>query len=300
MSDGVWTIGSGGEIGLDRPRVMAILNVTPDSFSDGGALSSPEAAAMAAVKAQNEGADLLDIGGESTRPGASRVSADEQIRRVVPAIEAIRGAGVGLPISVDTTHSTVVRAAVGACGGAGGGGAVIVNDVSGGEEDPEMFAAAGELGLGMVLMHRLCEPERDSYSDAYSTEPVYEDVVEAVRGYLAERVSRAVEAGVSESSILVDPGLGFGKTIEQNLALVRGTGAFAGLGAGVVSGASRKSFVGRVSLGRDSEPGERISGSVALSVCHLGAGARVFRVHDVGLQVSGLRLAWRIGFGDLG
>ncbi len=295
MSDWIWTIGGGGEIGLDRPRVMAILNVTPDSFSDGGELSSPEDAAVAAVRAEAQGADLLDIGGESTRPGASRVSIDEQIRRVVPAIEAIRGAGVGLPISVDTTHSAVVRSAVGACGG---DGASIVNDVSGGEEDPEMFSVAGELGLGMVLMHRLCEPGRDSYSDAYSTEPAYADVVEEVRGYLADRVSRAVSAGVSGHSIVVDPGLGFGKTVEQNLALVRGTGAFAGLGAGVVSGASRKSFVGRVSLGRESEPVERISGSVALSVCHLGSGARVFRVHDVGLQASALRLAWRIGVGD--
>ena len=297
MSHGIWTIGGGREIGLDCPRVMGILNVTPDSFSDGGELSSPEAAAQAAVRAQAEGADLLDIGGESTRPGASRVSVDEQIRRVVPAIEAIRRAGVRLPISVDTTHSAVVRAAAGACSG---DGASIVNDVSAGEEDAEMFSVVGELGLGMVLMHRLCEPARDSYSDAYAVEPAYEDVVADVRRYLAGRVSLAREAGVSERSMLVDPGLGFGKTVEQNLALVRGTGAFAGLGAGVVSGASRKSFVGRGSLGRDSEPGERISGSVALSVCHLGSGARVFRVHDVGVQASALRLAWRIGVGDGG
>ncbi len=133
MSDSVWTIGGGHEIALDRPRVMAILNVTPDSFSDGGAFSSSEEVAQAAARAQAEGADLLDIGGESTRPGANRVSIDEQIRRVVPAIEAIRSEGVELPISVDTTHSAVVRAAVGACGG---DGAAIVNDVSAGEEDP--------------------------------------------------------------------------------------------------------------------------------------------------------------------
>lgn len=286
MPDREWLIG-GGAMSLDRPRVMAILNVTPDSFSDGGALGSPVAAAEAARVAEAEGADLLDIGGESTRPGAARVSVGEQISRVVPAIEAIRAGGVTLPISVDTTRAAVARAAVVA-------GGSIVNDVSAGDEDPDMLGAMAELGVGVVLMHRLRPPGEDSYSDRYSTGPEYADVVESVRTYLARRVEAAVRAGVAESAVLVDPGLGFGKTVEQNLALIRGSTAFAGLGAGILSGASRKSFVGRVALNRDSSPAERNSASAVFSVCHLWSGARVFRVHDVGLQVQALRSAWAI------
>jgi len=287
MSDGTWLIGGGRVVPLDRPRVMAILNVTPDSFSDGGELSSPAAAVVAARAAESDGADLLDVGGESTRPGAERVAAHEQIARVVPAIEAIRSAGVGLPISVDTTRAAVARAAVGA-------GASIVNDVSGGEEDPEMLATMAELGVGVVLMHRLRPPGEDSYSDRYASEPDYADVVGSVGAYLAGRVSAAVAAGVATGAVLVDPGLGFGKTVEQKLALVRGSAAFAGLGAGVLSAASRKSFVGRVGLGRDSAPSERIFASTAFSVCHLWFGARVFRVHDVRPQAEALRAAWAI------
>lgn len=287
MADEKWLIGGGREIALDRPVVMAILNVTPDSFSDGGVLSSPGAAAEAALRAADEGADLLDIGGESTRPGASRVDAGEQIARVVPAIEAIRQAGVVLPISVDTTRSEVARAAVRA-------GASIVNDVSGGQEDPEMLGVIAELGAGAVLMHRLRPPDADSYSDRYSAAPEYGDVVESVRSYLGSRVEAAVAAGIDERGLVVDPGLGFGKSVEQNLALVRGSEAFAGLGAGILSGASRKSFVGRIALGRDSEPSERIEASAVFSVCHLWSGARVFRVHDVASQVRALRVAWAI------
>lgn len=291
MAGAGWKIGGGVTIALDGPRIMAILNVTPDSFSDGGLLAGRGAVAAAAVRAREDGADLLDIGGESTRPGARRVSAGEQIARIVPAIEAVRDAEVGLPISVDTTLAAVARAAARA---AGGRGATIVNDVSAGEDDAEMLPLAAELGLGVVLMHRLTPPGEDSYSDRYGAGPAYGDVVGEVRAYLEARVARAVAAGVGEEAILVDPGLGFGKTVEQNLALVRGSGAFAGLGAGVLSAASRKSFVGRVALGRDSEPEERIAASAVFSVCHLEAGARVFRVHDVGIQSQALRAAWAI------
>ncbi len=264
---------------------MAILNVTPDSFFDGGVFTGPEAVVKAARRAQEEGADLLDIGGESTRPGAQRVGADEQIRRVVPAIQAIRAAGIGLPISVDTTRAAVAQAAAAA-------GAEIINDVSGGEEDPDLLALAGERGLGLVLMHRLSPPERDSYSDRYAEAPRYADVVDEVRASLARRVAAASAAGVPGSAVLVDPGLGFGKSVEQNVELVRGTGRLLGLGAGVLSAASRKSFVGRLSLGRDSQPGERLAGSIAFSLMHLKAGARVFRVHDVGEQGRALRVGW--------
>ncbi|KAA0213305.1 MAG: dihydropteroate synthase [Leptolyngbya sp. PLA3] len=279
-----WTF-AGRSLALDRPRVMAILNVTPDSFFDGGVFTGPEAVVKAARRAQEEGADLLDIGGESTRPGAQRVGADEQIRRVVPAIQAIRAAGIGLPISVDTTRAAVAQAAAAA-------GAEIINDVSGGEEDPDLLALAGERGLGLVLMHRLSPPERDSYSDRYAEAPRYADVVDEVRASLARRVAAASAAGVPGSAVLVDPGLGFGKSVEQNVELVRGTGRLLGLGAGVLSAASRKSFVGRLSLGRDSQPGERLAGSIAFSLMHLKAGARVFRVHDVGEQGRALRVGW--------
>ncbi|MCL4220181.1 MAG: dihydropteroate synthase [Phycisphaerales bacterium] len=283
---GLWTF-AGRSLTLDRPRVMAILNVTPDSFFDGGVLAGPEAAVAAAHRAVGEGADLLDIGGESTRPGARRVPEEEQIGRVVPVIEAIRAAGVDLPISVDTTRASVARAAAEA-------GAQIVNDVSGGEEDPEMLGLVAQLGLGLVLMHRLRPPESDNYSDRYGEAPRYGDVVEEVRTYLAGRVAAAEGAGLPASAVLVDPGLGFGKSVEQNLDLVRGTGRLRGLGAGVLSAASRKSFVGRVSLGRDSEPSERLAGSIAFSLMHLKAGARVFRVHDVGEQGRALRAGWML------
>ncbi|GAB4385447.1 MAG: dihydropteroate synthase [Phycisphaerales bacterium] len=275
------------EIPLDRPRIMAILNVTPDSFSDGGRLTTRQAIVQAALRAAEEGADILDIGGESTRPGAQRVSADEQIRRVVPAIEAIRAAGITLAISVDTTLAGVARAAADA-------GAVIVNDVSGGEEDADLLCFAAERGLGVVLMHRLCPPESDRYSDQYACPPRYDDVVEDVRAYLAARVEAAQAVGIDRRSILVDPGLGFGKSVEQNVALVRESARFLGLGAGVLSAASRKSFVGRVSLGRDSDPGQRGAGSIAFSLMHLLAGARVFRVHDVADQAAALRVGWAI------
>lgn len=266
---------------------MAILNVTPDSFFDGGLLAGPEAVADAARRAVDEGADLLDVGGESTRPGAPRVPEDEQIRRVVPGIEAVRAAGIDLPISVDTTRAAVARAAADA-------GAQIINDVSGGEDDPDLLPLAGRLGLGLVLMHRLRRPEKDSYSDRYIEAPRYADVVEEVRAYLGGRVEAAGAAGVPASAVLVDPGLGFGKSVEQNVELVRETGRMLGLGAGVLSAASRKSFVGRVSLGRDSEPWERLAGSIAFSLMHLKAGARVFRVHDVGEQERALRAGWRL------
>lgn len=286
MSHESWHIGYGQVIELDRPRIMAILNVTPDSFSDGGQLDSVEAVVGAAERAVASGADLLDIGGESTRPGALRVSEAEQIARVVPAIDAIRRSGVVVPISVDTTHASVALAALRAGGEIG---ASIINDVSGGREDPDLVPLAAEFGFGLVLMDRLCPPESDSYSDEYAAEPEYGDVVSEVRASLEAFTRDAMNAGVERNAILVDPGLGFGKSVAQNLALVRGSGAFVGIGAGVLSGASRKSFVGRVSLGRDSETRERIWGSAAFSVCHYWYGARVFRVHDVAEQVQALR-----------
>lgn len=280
-----WRVRPDAPIDLSRPRIMAILNVTPDSFADGGRFASPQDVATAARRAVDQGADLLDIGGESTRPGAERVAPDEQIERVVPAVRAIRDAGIKAPISVDTTRSAVARAALDA-------GADAINDVSAGEEDDAMLALAAERACGVVLMHRLTPPNQDRYSDQYDRAPAYADVVDEVGAYLCSRLEDAVRAGVAPESVVVDPGLGFGKSVEQNLALIAGTGAIASrTGRPVLSALSRKSFVGRVSLGRDSDPAERLEGTLALSAAHLLAGARVFRVHDVGEHARALPAA---------
>lgn len=267
---------------------MAILNVTPDSFADGGKLADVGSVVDAARAAAEAGADLLDIGGESTRPGAQRVDVDEQIRRVVPAVRAIRDAGLTLPISIDTTRSGVAEAALDA-------GADAINDVAAGTEDASMLALACERGCGLVLMHRATTPERDRYSDAYDRDPTYErGVVGAVSDFLGERLDAAIGAGVSPERVLLDPGLGFGKSVEQNLELIRGTEALLKLGRPVLSALSRKSFVGRVSLGRDSDPSERLAGTLALTALHLQAGARVFRVHDVAPAAEALQAAWAV------
>src|ERR1051326_8059721 len=205
---------------------MAILNLTPDSFSDGGACPTVESAVAAARRAAEEGADILDLGGESTRPGAARVPSDEQVRRVIPVLRAIRADGSRLatiPISIDTTLIPVARAALDA-------GASIINDVSAGIEDPAILDLAAERRSGLVLMHRLAPPDRDSYSDRYEQRPQYDDVVRTVRDFLASRAALAESRGVARSSIVLDPGLGFGKTVEQNLELIRRTPELAALG----------------------------------------------------------------------
>lgn len=275
-----WRLGSKA---VSLPAVMGILNATPDSFSDGGSYATVEAAVAAARRMVGQGAAALDVGGESTRPGAERVSAAEQIARVVPVIEGIRAAGLEIPITVDTTLSMVAEAGLRA-------GADGINDVSAGEEDAEMFTLAARAGCGLVLMHRLRPPGRDRYSDGYGADgPVYEEVVAHVREYLRARARAAEDAGVARAAIIIDPGLGFGKTVEQNLELIRRTGELAALGYPVMSGLSRKSFVGRVSLGRDSRPEERGPGTLALTVAHRLAGASIFRVHDVEPIVQVLR-----------
>lgn len=283
-----WRISPAFTLSLDRPRVMAILNVTPDSFSDGGRHASLEAALERATQAAEQGADVLDVGGESTRPGAARVPPAEQIARVVPVIHAIRRVGVFPgPITVDTTRAEVARAALDA-------GADAINDVAAGLEDPAMLPLAASRGCGIVLMHRLSPPELDQYSDRYQHPPPYTDVVEEVRAFLKDRLTAALHAGLHSHAMLLDPGLGFGKSVEQNLALIRGTPRLLSLGRPVLSGVSRKSFAGRLGLGRDSDPSERLAPSLALSVLHLFHGARVFRVHDVRPHVEALRAAWAV------
>lgn len=271
-------------VDLGRPRVVAILNATPDSFYDGGLLPDARAAAARAREAVRLGAAMLDIGGESTRPGAARVPACEQLARVRPIIEAIRGcddpAVANRPISIDTTLAEVAAAVIDA-------GADAINDVSGGEDDPGLLEVAARTGAGLVLMHRGPAPPLDHYADEYEHEPVYQGgVVAAVGASLARQAQRAMAAGVAHNALVVDPGLGFGKSVAQNMALVRGIDQLASLGHAVYIGASRKRFVGRVSLGRQSEPGERLAGSLAMTVLGALGGALLHRVHDVGEHVE--------------
>lgn len=286
-----WQIAPRRVLTLDRPRIMAILNVTPDSFADGGRYASAHHAAQAADHAAHAGADLIDVGGESTRPGAARVDDEEQVKRVVPVIEQIRrGAGpaAACAISIDTTRARVARAALDA-------GADIVNDTSAGTDDPAILGLCAQRGCGVILMHRAREPAADRYSDAYDREPDYPGgVVACVDRFLRERVDVAEGAGVDPRAIMLDPGLGFGKNVEQNIALIEGTPALLALGLPVLSALSRKSFVGRVSLGRDSLPHERLAGTLALSVEHLRLGARVFRVHDVPEHAQALAAAFAL------
>ena len=283
MNTHLWQIGHNTTIDLAAPCVVAILNITPDSFADGGKLDSPQAATQHAKWCVQEGALVLDIGGESTRPGAHRIDAQEQIRRVVPVIEHIRNSLPEIAISVDTTLAEVAQRAIEA-------GASIINDVSAGEEDESMLRLAAETGSGLVLMHRLRPPDSDSYSDTYTATPQYTDVVDEVRAYLATRLDAAVQAGIAPEAVVLDPGLGFGKDVEQNMELIRRTQELCEIGRPVMSAASRKSFVGRVSLGRQSDPSERLAGSVAVTLLHAIAGARLFRVHDPAPHVQALRV----------
>lgn len=283
----IWRLNGSRVLDLSRPRVIAILNVTPDSFADGGQLSTPQRAADAARRAVDEGADALDVGPASTRPGADPVDADEQIRRAAPAIKAIRDAGVEQPITIDTTLAPVARAALDA-------GADAINDVSAGQEDPDLLPLAVERGVGLILMHRRVPPAHDQYADRYERTPDYgaHGVVHAVRASLAEQLDAAHRAGVPRERVVLDPGLGFGKSVEQNLELLRGTPELLGLGCPVLSALSLKNFVGRVGLGRDSAPAERLPATLALSVAHLRLGVRLFRVHNVPEHRQALDAAW--------
>lgn len=283
----IWKLDPQRAIPLDRPFLIGILNITPDSFSDAGRFDRVAPALAHALRMIEQGADALDIGGESTRPGASRISAPEQIARVIPVIEAIRSAGIDAPITIDTTSAPVAHAALDA-------GADAINDVSAGTEDPRMLALAAARRCALILMHRELPPDRDHYSDQYARSPVQGPVTARVVGALRARRDAAQDAGVDPAGIMLDPGLGFGKDVAQNLELIRETGALAALGCPVLSALSRKSFVGRVALGRDSDPAERLYGTVALSVMHLNAGARCFRVHDVAPHRMALDAAWAL------
>ena len=256
------------------PCVMGIVNVTPDSFSDGGQHADSESAVAHGLRLAAEGAAIIDVGGESTRPGSEPVPVDEELRRVVPVVEGLAAVSPAL-LSVDTTKAAVVRAALDA-------GATVVNDVTALRGDPAMAALVAERGCPVCLMHMLGEPR------TMQDDPRYDDVVAEVTAFLEERLGVAVAAGVREEQVLLDPGIGFGKTLEHNLALLAHLDRIAAIGRPVVLGASRKRFIGAL-LGL--EPGERAAGTVATTVLGLARGAAVLRVHDVRPNVEALRVA---------
>jgi dihydropteroate synthase len=246
---------------------MGVVNVTPDSFSDGGLYLDPAAAVAHALELEREGAAIIDLGGESTRPGAEPVGAAEERRRVIPVIDELVAAGVRAQISIDTSKAAVAAAALAA-------GATFVNDVTAFRGDPEMASVVAASGADCCLMHMLGEPR------TMQEDPRYDDVVAEVKAFLEERIAYAISAGVAEERILVDPGIGFGKTAAHNLELLSRLEGLVTLGRPVVVGTSRKSFLGRLSGGRAT--GERLPGTIATNVLAYERGASVFRVHDVG------------------
>ena len=264
---------AGRTLRLDVPRVMGIVNVTPDSFSDGGEHATTDAAVAHGLRLAGEGADLLDVGGESTRPGAEGVALDEELRRVLPVVERL-AKETSLPISIDTSRPEVMRAAVEA-------GAGMINDVYALRRDGALEAAAS-LGVPVVLMHML--GEQRSMQDA----PAYDDVVAEVHRFLAERIFAAEMAGIDKKRIVVDPGFGFGKTLEHNLALLAQLERFAELGVPVLAGLSRKKGIGTLT-GRE-DPHDRVHGSVAAALIAAQRGARLVRVHDVAATVDVLKV----------
>jgi dihydropteroate synthase len=264
---------AGRVLKLDRPRVLGIVNVTPDSFSDGGEHATVDAAIAHGMKLAEEGADVLDIGGESTRPGAEAVSIEEELRRVIPVIAAL-AKQAALPVSIDTSKPEVMRAAVDA-------GAGMINDVFGLRREGALDAAAA-LGVPVVLMHMLGEPR--SMQDA----PHYDDVVADVHRFLAERIFAAEMAGIAKRRIVVDPGFGFGKTLAHNLALLAQLDRFTELGVPVLAGLSRKKTIGELT-GR-ADPHDRVHGSVAAHLIAAQRGAMLLRVHDVAATVDALKI----------
>jgi dihydropteroate synthase len=259
--------------GLMAPRVMGIVNVTPDSFSDGGSYLEPRAAIARGYELVAEGAVILDIGGESTRPRARPVDEETELRRVLPVLEGL--AGVGVQMSIDTFKPRVAEAALDA-------GATLINDVTALRAAPELAELAAGRGAELCLMHMLGEPR------TMQEHPRYDDVVSEVKAFLEERLAFAVAHGVPEERVLLDPGIGFGKTTDHNLELLQRLGEIVALGRPVVIGTSRKGFLARIA-GRDVN--RRLGGTIATNVLALAQGAEVFRVHDVAPVVDALAVA---------
>jgi dihydropteroate synthase len=245
--------------------LMGVVNVTPDSFSDGGRFLDPSAAVAHGVRLAEEGAAILDIGGESTRPGADPVGAEEELRRVVPVVERLAAACTGSQLSIDTSKAAVARTALDV-------GASYVNDVTAFRGDPAIAGLVAERGVDCCLMHMLGEPR------TMQEDPRYDDVVADVKAFLEQRLAFAVGEGVPEERVTLDPGIGFGKTLQQNLELLRRLDEIAAIGRPVLVGTSRKSFLGKLT-GRDVD--DRLAGTIATNVLAYARGASVFRVHDV-------------------
>jgi dihydropteroate synthase len=269
---------AGKPLDLGAPRVMGILNVTPDSFSDGGRFQGREAALRQAQRMVAEGAAIVDVGGESTRPGAAAVDVESELARVLPVIEALSGE-LPVPVSIDTSKPEVMRAAVAA-------GAGLINDVRALRE-PGALGAAADCGVPVCLMHMQGEPR------SMQQDPSYRDVVAEVRAFLEARIATCEQAGIPRARLMVDPGFGFGKTLHHNLALARGLDRLARLGAPLLVGVSRKAMIGAL-LGDVPIEG-RLHGSVAAALLAAASGASVLRVHDVGPTVQALQIlaAWR-------
>jgi dihydropteroate synthase len=259
---------------------MGILNVTPDSFSDGGLFLRPEAAVMQA-RMMAAGADIIDIGGESTRPGAAEVSADDEVARTAPVIAALRAGGLDCPLSIDTRKAAVAHAALAA-------GATWVNDVTALRFDPAMAGVVAAAGCPVVLMHSIATPE------TMQDDPWYDDVLLDVYDALAERVRLAEAAGIARERIAIDPGIGFGKTLQHNLTLLARLSLFHGLGLPVLLGASRKRFIGTIAEEGDAQ--RRMPGSLAVALAGVAQGAQMIRVHDVAETRQALSL-WQAVMG---
>lgn len=274
MSSAVWSCRGRHLVAAERPLIMGIVNVTPDSFSDGGSFFDPSRAVAHALRLVDEGADIVDIGGESTRPGADAVDAAEECRRVLPVIEQV-AAQSDATISIDTMKASVARKALAA-------GAHIINDVSALTHDPEMSTVASDGRAGVVLMHRRGTPR------TMQNDPCYDDVVAEVHAYLAERVKAARAAGIAKEALAVDPGIGFGKTVTHNVQLLANVKAWRVAGLAALVGLSRKRFIGDVT-GASVE--DRLAGSLAALVNCVLAGVEIMRVHDVAASVQAARMA---------
>jgi dihydropteroate synthase len=271
-----------GTMRLDRPRIIGIVNVTPDSFSDGGRLKSLDDARRVIDQLVAEGADIIDVGAESTRPGATPVALDEEMRRLIPAVAAAVDAHPGVPVSVDTVKSRIAREALAA-------GASIVNDVSAMRLDSEMPGVVAGGGAGVVLMHSRGDV---AFMASFSYAEYGDDVVGEVTGELGERVDAALRAGIPRDHIVVDPGVGFAKRGPQSLAVLRGLSRLAELRCPVLVGVSRKRFIGEITLA--ASPADRLAGTIGANVAALERGARLFRVHDVKPHREALDVAWAI------
>ena len=260
---------------LPTPALMGVLNVTPDSFSDGGKFTDAGKAVVHARQMVDEGADILDIGGESTRPGAQEVSVAEEIDRTAPVIAALRDGGIATPISIDTRKAAVAEAALQA-------GADIINDVSAMSFDPGLAEIAAKTGAPICLMHAQGTPE------TMQNDPRYANVVDEVLSYLGERVAVAIKAGIARDQIIIDPGIGFGKTLDHNLELIRNLSAFHQLECPILLGVSRKRFIGTIT--DVQEPADRVIGSVAVALSALSQGVQIIRAHDIKAHREGLAM----------